>query len=197
MASLGQSFNARTVPPSSPRDVIPPGKYVMQIVKSERKDTKDGQGEFIEMELDVLDGEFKGRKVWDRLNKWNANPQTVKIAEETLSAICHATGVLDLTDTEQLHCRPMLVKVIVKPERTVNGRTYDPSNEIKGYEALPNAGGYRAPPQQQTMPVNQPQQQAPQPQQQAIPQQTAPAGAATGAAQAGGSKAPPWRRAAG
>lgn len=190
MASLDENFDARTVPPSAPRDTIPPAKYVMQIVKSQRKDTRDGKGAYIELELDVLDGEFKGRKVWDRLNKWNPNPQTVEIANKTLSAICHATGVLDLSDTEQLHFRPMLVKVEVKPGRTENGRTYDPSNEVKGYEALPNAG-HRPPPQQTTMPVNQPQQQVQQPQRQETAAQVNPTPANEG------KKPPPWRRAAG
>ena len=198
MASLNGNFNARTVPPAAPRDMIPPAKYVMQIVKSERKPTRGGDGEFIQLELDILDGEFKGRKVWDMLNKWNPNPQTVKIADETLSAICHATGVLDLSDTEQLHFRPMLVKVVVDPggpDKKNPQKIHEPSNKIKGYEALPNTGGYRAPPQQQAMPVNQPQQQAQQPQQQVVAAQGAAVNGASGGG--GASKAPPWRRAAG
>ena len=90
MARLGETFDATTVEPNKPLEALPPGRYVVQIVNSEMRPTKDGMGQYLWLELDVLEGEYAGRKLFDRLNLINANPTTVEIAQRTLSAICHA-----------------------------------------------------------------------------------------------------------
>ena len=61
--------------------------------------TKDGGGQYLWLELDVLEGPLAGRKLFDRLNLVNASAQTVEIAQRTLSAICHATGRLQVQDS--------------------------------------------------------------------------------------------------
>jgi len=134
MASLGDGFDATTVEPRGEFDVLPNGKYVAAIIDSEWKPTKAGTGHYLAMTLEVLDGECKGRKFWDQLNLQNPNQQAVEIAQRTLSTMCHATGVLQLKDSSQLHNIPMLVKVVVKQQ---DG--YDPKNEVKGYAALGGA----------------------------------------------------------
>ncbi|CAN8138802.1 hypothetical protein THIOSC15_1140001 [uncultured Thiomicrorhabdus sp.] len=48
-----------------------------------------------------------------------------------MSAICHAVGVLQASDSQQLHDRPMNIKVGIQPARD----GYEASNSIKGYEA--------------------------------------------------------------
>jgi len=126
MANLG-NFDATTVDPTKPFELLPPGKYVMQIVASEMRVTKDGMGQYLWLELDVLEGELMGRKVFDRLNLVNNNPQTVEFAQRTLSAICHATGRMQVQDSEELHLIPMLVSVTVQPPK--NG--YSESNSIR------------------------------------------------------------------
>ena len=82
------------------------------------KPTKAGGGELLEIELEILEGEYARRHLWDRLNLVNANQQAVEIAQRTLSAICHATGVLRVNDSEALHFKPMLVTVKVLPAGT-------------------------------------------------------------------------------
>lgn len=134
MANLG-NFDASAVPPNAPLELIPAGDYPVQIVASEMRPTKDGNGQYLWLELDILDGQYKGRKLWDRLNLANANQQAVEIAERTLSAICHATGVLQVSDSEQLHFRPMLARVSKRPAQG----NYDAQNEVKGYKPLAQA----------------------------------------------------------
>ena len=168
MAQLGFNggFDATQVDPSSTFDPVPPDDYLVQVINSEMKPTKDGQGQYLQLEMDILDGEYQGRKVFDRLNLLNNNPQTVEIAQRTLSAICHATGVLNVQDSEQLHFIPMIVKVVVKPAQG----QYSASNEVKGYKPVnggqQQGGGAPAPQQQRS------QQQMQQPQQQQRPMQT-------------------------
>ena len=133
MAQLGTTFDANTVAPQTPFETIPPGKYTVQITQSEMKATKSGDGQYLWLELEILDGEYHGRKLFDRLNIVNPNPQAVEIAQRALSAICHATGQLSVSDSEQLHFKPMIATVRVRPGRTENGNTFDASNEIRGY----------------------------------------------------------------
>ncbi|MGC1276557.1 MAG: DUF669 domain-containing protein, partial [Planctomycetaceae bacterium] len=110
MADL-HGFNANTVEPDESFDPIPAGEYLCVLTASEEKPTKAGTGSYLELEFEVLDGPFKGRKLWDRLNLSNPNETTVKIARARLSAICRAVGVLEPKDSCELHDLPLLVKV--------------------------------------------------------------------------------------
>lgn len=137
MASLGQTFDANGVEPNAPAEIIPPGKYPVQIVNSEMRATKDGNGQYLWLEIDIIDGQFRNRKLWDRLNLVNGNQQTAEIAQRTLSAICHATGQMQVSDSEQLHARPMLATVKVRPAGPDrSGTMRDAQNEVRGYEPL-------------------------------------------------------------
>ncbi len=130
MASLGH-FDASTVAPAQVLNAIPAGEYPAMVTASQMKATKDNNGEYLELVLEIQDGEFKGRRLWDRLNLNNRNSQAVEIAQRQLSALCHAIGVMQVTDSEQLHHKPCTVKVSVRQEA---GR--EPTNEVKGYKAL-------------------------------------------------------------
>jgi hypothetical protein len=174
MASFGATFDATGIDPMKPLEVLPPGKYPAWIVNSEMRPTKDGLGQYLNLEIDVLDGPCKGRKLFDRLNLVNNNTQTVEMAQRTLSAICHATGRLQVQDSEELHLIPFTAVVQVQPPK--NG--YGESNKIR---YLPLEG---AAPAAQPSPGTRPTTAAP-----AMPApQTAQA--------SGGFKTAPWKRSA-
>ena len=126
MAIFAQTFDANSVEPSN-FDVFPAGKYLAQIVASEMRPTKDGRGQYLFLELDILEGPFAGRKLFDRLNLVNDNPDTVDIATRTLSSICRATGQMQVKDSEQLHLIPLIADVRVRPPKG----QYGESNSIR------------------------------------------------------------------
>ena len=126
MARFDTSFDATTVEPTTVYELLPAGKYRAQIVESEMRVTRNGMGQFLWLMLDILEGEHKGRKIFDQLNLVNPNPTTVEIAQRTLSAICHATGKMHVSDSEELHLIPMTIQVKIKPPK--NG--YGESNAI-------------------------------------------------------------------
>ena len=170
MASLGGTFDATNVEPSAPIEILPPGKYPVQIIKSEMKDTKAGTGQLLALEMEIIDGQAKGRKLWENLNLVNPNPQAQEIAQRTLSAICHAVGRLQVSDSDELHFKPMIATVEVEPEGPdKNGVHRKARNSIKGFSA---ASGATAVPafQPQQRPVNNP----PPPQAAARPASAAP-----------------------
>lgn len=127
MARLGETFDASSVDPTTSFEVLPPGRYLVQIVASEMRPTRDGTGQYLWLELDVLEGEHHGKKLFDRLNLVNPNPTAVEIGQRQLSAICHATGRMQVQDSEELHLIPMMVDVRVQQPK--NG--YDASNRIR------------------------------------------------------------------
>lgn len=135
MADLGGVFDASTVEPSQPMEILPPGKYMAQIIESEMKETKSG-GQMLALTLEITEGGSAGRKLWDNLNLVNSNTQAQEIAQRTLSAICHAVGKIQVSNSEQLHFVPMLVTVAVEPDNRDPDRK---RNVVKGYTAAGNA----------------------------------------------------------
>lgn len=122
------NFDANQVEPALALDPIPSDKYVAAITASESKPTKAGTGTYLQLEFTVLDGEYKGRKVWSRLNLNNPSQQAVDIARSELSAICRAIGVMQVHDSNQLHNIPLVISVRLKQD--ASGEMH---NEIKGY----------------------------------------------------------------
>ena len=152
MAQL--DFNANEVEPTTAYEPLPAGKYLSEISASEMKQTKSGNGSYLELEFTVLDGPCRGRKTWDRLCIDHPNELTQRIARGNLSAICRAVGVLQPRDSVELHHLPMVITVRCKKRKD----TGEISNEIKGYAKREVAAGQ--PPQQtQTQPQQQPPQQ--------------------------------------
>lgn len=159
MAIFAQTFDANSVEPSN-FDVFPAGKYLAQIVSSEMRPTKDGRGQYLFLELDILEGQFVGRKLFDRLNLVNDNPDTVDIATRTLSSICRATGQMQVKDSEQLHLIPLIADVRVRPPKGQYGESnsirYLPRNAAAA-PATRAPGAYASAPAPATAPSPQPQ----------------------------------------
>lgn len=131
--ALGQTFDANQVEPNTgPPPPLPTDWYNVQITDGEMKATKANDGAYAEITLKVLDGPNAGRMAWDRLNLHNQNPVAVEIAQKTLSAICHATGVFQVSDLQQLFGKQLMARIVERGPQ--NG--YDASNEVKGYAKL-------------------------------------------------------------
>lgn len=141
MANLGGTFDASGVAPREEFKALDPGDYPVAIVASEIEDNQARTGSFLKLELEVVDGPAKGRKLFDRLNLNNPNAQAVEIAKATLSAICHAVGKLAIQDSTELHNKPMLAVVKKVPQKkqgvVVEGSF---SNEIATYKPINAAG---------------------------------------------------------
>lgn len=129
-------FDATTVEPNAVLEPIPAGWYTAVFTASEEKPTKAQTGSYLQLTAEIIEGEYKGRKLIERLNLNNPNDTAVMVAQKTLSAICRAVNVMRPRDSSDLHDKPFSVKVAVKPAEG----SYGPSNEIKGYEAASNAG---------------------------------------------------------
>jgi hypothetical protein len=87
------------------------GEYEMIITRSATKQTKSGNGSYLELEMQVVSGPSAGRRHWERLNLDNPSAQTVKIAQEQLAKLCMALGLDEVNDSEELHDTPFIAEI--------------------------------------------------------------------------------------
>ncbi len=124
----GQGFDPSTVEP----DIIPPGDYTIIVAGACIKETKNNNGHFIELQLQVLDeGKFKGKVLLDRLNFDNPNEQAVAIAKRSLGALLVAAGIGDFRDTDMLLQKVVIACVKVKDGIDNSIRTYKTTGQTQ------------------------------------------------------------------
>ena len=128
MANLN-GFNANEVDPAVGFEPVPAGEYMAAITESEFKDTKSGAGRYLQLTFQIIEGEFKNRFLWARLNLDNPNATAVQIARAELSAICRAVAVMAPNDSTELHNLPLVISVKCKKRED----TGEIANEIRGY----------------------------------------------------------------
>jgi hypothetical protein len=113
-------------------DPLPPGDYTACVTSTEVKPTKAGNGEYIELTIEIMDGDFSGRKIWERLNINNPSEQTVQIARSQLNQLATALGQVPLKDTDQLLEIPFTLTLDI--DRKDNTR-----NRVMGYSSASSA----------------------------------------------------------
>jgi len=189
MASI--NFDATQVAPNKGFSAIEKGKYPVYISKSEFKPTANGGGKLLELHFVVNGGAKHGQDIMISINWENASAKAVEIGRGQFSAICWATGVLQVQDTQQLHNILFELEVDVTPDGKYNNyisalpigqgaQQAAPANIVQTQQFQPQ---YQPVQQYQQPVVQQPQQPYQpvgqyQPQPQAQPVNIAPAGQA-------------------
>lgn len=118
--------------------VVPEGKYQVVIVGDKLTDTKGGTGKMLELKVQIIEGEYRGSTIIDRLNIVNASSIAQKIGQGQLKRICNLCKVqYPPASTEGLIGKPMIATV--KVEEFISNRTGNPlkSNKISGYNPVP------------------------------------------------------------
>lgn len=174
MAQLG--YTADYSQPEEDFSIVPAGEYIAIIESSDYAPNKQNTGMMLKLTWSILDGEMKGRKIFENLNLQHENAQAVIIAQKALNSICMAVGLQHIQDSSQLHGIPVILDVAVKDDKT-----YGPQNRIKKHlpasrsqtasvsgqaqqQGVPSsAGGGFTPPPAQGAPVGQQGQAKPQP----------------------------------
>ena len=128
------NFNASEVEPLETYEAIPTGDYEAVITESGMKANKSGTGSYLELKTEIIEGDYKGRKLTARLNLENPSVKAVQMARRELSSICHAVGVLNPVESEELHNIPLMMHV-----KKVKREDGSDSNEIGGWRAKAGA----------------------------------------------------------
>lgn len=139
MASLGSTFNSNDVP-ANEFESLPPGDYLAQIIESEVKPTKKGDGKQLVLVFEVIAGSMERRRHWERLNIDNPNPKAQTIAHQALAQLGNAVGVPIISDSEQLHFKPVTIRLKAKKDDSGN---FGDQVQVGKYIAV-NGGGVPA-----------------------------------------------------
>lgn len=115
MVGLGKTFDANAKE-NNPSNCVPEGVYTLCLVSAEEKYCKDNsKGSYLQCEFEILDGKFKGRKVFDLLGINLASEKAAEIARGKLSSICRACNKPTVDDTDELVGIPF--QCVVKVEK--------------------------------------------------------------------------------
>jgi hypothetical protein len=186
MVAMQGGFDARQVQPDQGMPTHPVGKFPAAITNTSIDANKENTGGYLAVEFTTPAGKIVGR-----YNLWNTNPQAVEIAQKQLSALCHATGIFQISyanEGRELMNAQLQIEVTKQPKSdyTQVSRVYD----VHGNE--PGKAPANAP---QTAPAQPPQQPAAPPAQGGwgAPPATGPAPApAAWGGNGAGAPAAPW-----
>ena len=173
------SFDSTTAPKSERSfELMPAGFYTAQATESEIVPLASGLGQALKLTFEVLQDGYRNRKVWARLNiRHSGSPETERIANEQLRELCESVGVVRMSDTTELHNKPVRIRVKISEDKT--GK-YEPQNEVIGYKPV---GGTAVHGQQISVSMAQ---------RASFPAANSPAASAPAAAAAGST--PPWAK---
>lgn len=150
-------FNAKDTPPDTAFEPVPEGWYKAVITESTLEPTSNGDGKYLKFLFKIKDKSQYDRQVFCNLNIEHPNPVAADIGKKQLSALCHAVNQMQLTNTQQLHGKPVMIKIIVQPAVKNQDGTikYDAKNAVKGFkkvEASAPAQKFAQPPKPETAP---------------------------------------------
>ena len=141
MASLGQIYQAADMPEST-FTPIPAGWYMATVKDADLKDTKDGRGQYIPLQWEILGPSHEGRLVFDIINIENGGEnreKVIRIGMQQLGSIMRACGLPKVGNTDEL----LGVRCEVKVDLDKPQEGYEQRNRIKDYRAP--EGGSAAP----------------------------------------------------
>lgn len=117
-------------------ELLEPGWYSLMIVNTEAKKTKAGDGEYLNVQQIVADGEHKGFTIWNIINWDNPSQAAQKIGIkqwQNLRAVVEETLENEIEDTEDMHGTIVEGLVIVNKSKNP---AYSDKNIVKKWRVL-------------------------------------------------------------
>lgn len=138
---MGVDLNGAYDQSAAPQEdfgAIPAGEYEAEIIDSDVEEIskKESKGKCLRLTWKVLNGEYAGRQVWQRLNLWFEGAEktpgkVVQIANGQFATVREATGVAAPVNSAELHNRPCVIRVSWEQDQG-----YAPKNEVKHVKAI-------------------------------------------------------------
>jgi hypothetical protein len=182
MVRLSQPLYTTQLPQENSYEALPEGQYLCVIKKAELKDNKAKNGQGIQCQYQIIDGQYKGKTFKDWVNISNPDQQTVEIGLKRINTLLTIACVQVFEDTDQL-CNPNVAYLVTlgfkkelyqgykqnavvrienpnKPQQQSPQPTMQPiqSQSYVAQQPIQAQSAYQQP-QQQYAPVAQPQQQ--------------------------------------
>jgi len=122
---------------------LPVDRYKLAITDTVMKPTKANPSvSYLQVEMEIQEGQYQGRKMFNRLNLQHGDDKVRKIAQVELEKIATAIGKV-VQNHEDLRGTPFYADVVIEASKDAQ---YSDSNRIKKYYpatvgALPQATG--------------------------------------------------------
>lgn len=127
-------------------ELIPKGQYKMAAISSEKKDTNAGDGEYINFEFQITEGEHQGRKLWKlcmiSTTSTEKGPQTgVKMGFDAITGLALACGIRAPQDTSEMHGIEIIGDIVIKKPtpKNIKAGYSDSKNEIRLFLSIEEA----------------------------------------------------------
>lgn len=129
--ALIQTINVNDLPVDEGANFtpLPDGEYLTRIAKCEIKETKDGTGEYFNLQLVVVDGKYVNRVIFGMITRKNKSDEAEKIGHGQLRTIMEAGQINALSDTDQLLGVKVVVRVTQEEYKGVI------TNKVKSYKS--------------------------------------------------------------
>lgn len=157
-------FDFETADYEAPMDfeIIPEGTEVrMKCTEAEEKETSSG-GTMIAATFQIVEGEYKGRKVWTNFNVVNKSEKAQNFGRRMVSGWARACGKPNANDTDQLLEKPFWCKLGIEK----GSGPYKDKNIISSF-LMPEGASSPAPTAEKSVPVSAPAEETPAPKKEA------------------------------
>src|SRR5262249_39861142 len=125
-------------------DFVPirPSWQSAQIVEVSRKEAQNNSSStYILAVFEIIEGEHKGRKIFQNITLTNQNQQAVEIGQRLLTDICNALKIGPLKNLEVLLYKPMKVRVGIKRDKDGVYPDRNQITQVRAYDFVPKRGG--------------------------------------------------------
>ena len=99
-------------------ELLPVGEYVAQIVEASIQQPKSGDGYYLALTWKIIEGEYEGRQVWQRITFVHSSEQAQTIGRKTLKDLCVALDVNEqVSDAEVFLFKPARIRVGIEKDK--------------------------------------------------------------------------------
>src|SRR5215475_13411459 len=99
-------------------DVLPVGEYVAQVVEASIQQPNSGDGYHLALTWKIIEGDYEGRQVWQRITYLHSSEQAQTIGRKTLKDLCVATGVAEQVDNAEVFLfKPVRIRLGIERDK--------------------------------------------------------------------------------
>ena len=99
-------------------DVLPVGEYVAQVVEASILKPNSGDGYYLALTWKIIEGDYEGRQVWQRITYLHSSEQAQTIGRRTLKDLCDALGVNEqVKDAEVFLFKPVRIRLGIERDK--------------------------------------------------------------------------------
>ena len=99
-------------------DLLPVGEYLAQVVEASIEKPNSGDGYYLALTWKIVEGDYEGRQVWQRITCWHSSEQAQTIGRKTLKDLCVATGVAEQVDNAEVFLfKPVRIRLGIERDK--------------------------------------------------------------------------------